>query len=105
MRGLCLVICLLFPVMGLAADDWRTFTDVDGRQMVAKILRVEATLVVVEIKANGHQVPIDFEKLSVADVAYLKDHKEAAKTAKTDPTPGCQALVSAHPAGNPGRDS
>jgi hypothetical protein len=87
MRGLCLVICLLFPVMGLAADDWRTFTDVDGRQMVAKILRVEATFVVVEIKANGHQVPIDFEKLSVADVAYLKDHKEAAKTAKTDPTP------------------
>jgi len=74
---------LLLPVLGWAADEWRTFTDVDGRKMVAKILRVETDFVVVELKANGHQVPIDFEKLSASDVAFLRAYEAPADKARS----------------------
>ena len=51
--------------------------------MVAKILRVEAGFVVVELKADGRQIPIDFEKLSESDVALLQKYRADAKAAKS----------------------
>jgi hypothetical protein len=84
MRSRLCGVLILIPVLGTAADEWRTFTDLDGRAMVAKVLRVESDSVVVELKANGHQVPIDFEKLSAADVVFLKQHKEVTTSARPD---------------------
>lgn len=44
--------------------------------MEAKILRVEADFVLVELKSNGKQLPIDFEKLSEKDVEFLHNYDE-----------------------------
>ena len=86
MRSLLFGWLLLIPGLCHAADTWRTFTDDKGRKMIAKILHVEASFVVVELKADGRQIPLDFEKLSEADVAFLQKYKSAANTAKpTDP--------------------
>ncbi len=57
------------PLRG--ADNWHTFTDVRGRKLEAKILRVEKDHVVVELKSNGRQIPLDFENLSEEDNEFL----------------------------------
>lgn len=91
MRSLLFGWFLLIPGLCHAADPWRTFTDERGRKMVAKILRVEADFVVVELKADGRQIPIDFEKLSEADVAFLQKYRSEANTAKpADPATDAQ---------------
>ncbi len=72
---------LLVPLLAGAADEWRTFTDVGGRTMQAKILRVEGDKVIVELRANGKQLPISFEKLSKEDVEFLREYKGPAADA------------------------
>ena len=46
--------------------------------MEAKILRVESDFVLVELKSNGKQLPIDFDKLSEKDVEFLQNYDEDA---------------------------
>ena len=58
--------------------NWHTFTDVNGRTMEARIIRVESDFVVVELKSNGKQLPIDFEKLSEKDVEFLGNYDDPA---------------------------
>jgi hypothetical protein len=100
MRILLIGWFLLVPALCHAADAWRTFTDDKGRKMVAKILHVEASFVVVELKADGRQIPIDFEKLSEADVAFLRKYKPDAST--TEPTdPQDEAADAPGPEGEP----
>ncbi len=74
----------MVPLLGRAAEAWRTFTDTNGRQMVARIVRVEAERVVVELKANGQQVPLELAKLSPVDVLVVMQYKEAAPAAKPE---------------------
>lgn len=73
------------PLLGSAADDWRTFTDTSGRQMVARIVSVEADRVVVELKSNGRQVPLELDKLSPVDVLVVMQHKAAPVITKAEP--------------------
>jgi len=56
MRNLLLGASCLIPTPCRAGDEWRKFTDISGRQMVAKVVRVEADVVVVELKSSGEQV-------------------------------------------------
>ena len=67
-----------------AGDEWRTFTDISGRRMVAKVLRVEAEHVVVELKSSGEQVSIRINKLSVGDMLFVLEHKATGGTVKPD---------------------
>jgi hypothetical protein len=49
--------------------------------MQAKILRVTGDAVVVELRANGKQMPISFDLLSKEDVDFLRDYKSPEATA------------------------
>ena len=75
----------MVPLLGRAADDWRTFTDASGRQMVARIVSVEAGRVIVELKSNGRQVPLALDKLSPVDVLVVMQHKAAPVVTKPEP--------------------
>lgn len=81
------VAWLFAPPALRAADDWHTFTAADGRRMEAKILRVEHDFVLVELKKDRRQIPIDFDMLSEADVAFLRDYNFRKRQAPS-PTPG-----------------
>lgn len=62
---------LLIPWQCRAADEWHTFTATDGRTMVAKVLDVESTFALVELKASGKRVPLNFRSLTEADQEFL----------------------------------
>lgn len=76
MRWFVPLVCFLLPLAGRAADSWHTFTDVHGRKLEAKVLQVEGDFAIVELKSNGRQLPIEFEKLSEEDVEYLENWEE-----------------------------
>lgn len=87
MKFLLLCGLILLPTSVRSADAWRTFTDVKGRKIEAKVIRVESDFVLVELKANGKQLPIDFENLSEEDVEYLNDYDDSPSNAETsDPS-------------------
>lgn len=81
---------LFIPLLGFSAEEWRSFTSIDGRKMEARIVTVKADSVVVDLKSNLSQVTIDFKKLSKEDVKFLKKHGQGAATspeAAADGTP------------------
>ncbi len=89
----------MIPIPCRAADDWHTFTDLSGRRMVGKVLRVDAEVVVVELKGNSQQVSIPFDKLSPGDVMYALQHSDGpTPAAKPQPAPDATAPA-ATPAG------
>ena len=69
---------VFIPLLGSAAEEWRTFTSSDGRKMEARIVSVKADSVVVDLKSNLSQIMIDFKKLSKEDVEFLKQHGAGA---------------------------
>jgi len=48
------------------------FTDTQGRLLDAKILKVDSDSVLVQLKESGNRLKLDFNKLSEADVEFLK---------------------------------
>jgi hypothetical protein len=64
------------PSLRCSAETWHTFTDFMGRKLEAKILRVDFDFVVVELKASGKQLPLDFDKLSDEDLDYIARYEE-----------------------------
>ena len=76
----CLGAWCLIATPCRAADAWRTFTDTSGRRMVAKILKVEAEQVILELKANGEHVTIAMDKLSASDAVFVLQHSGAEGT-------------------------
>ena len=78
-RTVCLSALLALPSTATATS-WRTFTDVRGRKLEAKVLRVESDHVVVELKSNGKQLPLDFENLSDEDNEFLRNYDDDAGT-------------------------
>lgn len=97
MKTLVCGLLVLVAWPAFAADAWRTFTSSDGRKMEAKILRVEYDFVMLELKKDGRQIPVEFDKLSDADVAFLRAYKEA----KATPAPSDSGDENA---GDPGAD-
>lgn len=87
------------PLSG--ADKWRTFTDIKGRKMEAKILRVENDFVVVELKASGKQLPVEFDKLSEEDVEFLKNYDDSEDSADPGDTSDAADDDEAPPGGEP----
>ena len=78
----------MIPMPSRAADDWHTFTDLSGRRMVAKVLRVDNEVLVAELKSNGQQVSIAFDKLSPGDVMFALQHSSGTPPeVKPEPTP------------------
>jgi hypothetical protein len=71
MRFLLLCGLILLQTSAGSADAWRTFTDIKGRKVEAKVIRVESDSVLVELQANGKQLPIELKKLSQEDVEFL----------------------------------
>ena len=86
MRWLIPAIFFLTPLSGHAGDVWHTFTDVMGRKLEAKVLRVESDLAIVEIKSNGKQVPLEFNRLSAQDVKFLEDYEVPEDPAENLPS-------------------
>jgi hypothetical protein len=54
----------------VAADEWREFTSPLGRKIVAKVLRVENEVVMLE-RRDGRQFALEFKELSEEDVEWL----------------------------------
>jgi len=84
---------LLASGLGQAANEWHTFTSTDGRKTEARILSVESTFALVELKANGRHVPVNFRTLTNADQEFLKNYRTGSgatpsKGATPEPTPG-----------------
>jgi hypothetical protein len=100
MRLLFLLLLLSCAARLHAADAWHTFTDIRGRKLEAKILRIESDHVVVELKSNGRQIPLDFENLSDEDNEFLKNH-DSDVTPQPASAGGVEASDSAVPDGDP----
>ncbi len=76
-----LMLAFSLPLALHAADAWHTFTDTKGRKMQAKILDVGNDFVLVELKANGKQLPINFDNLSEEDLEFLDGYEAAPSSA------------------------
>ncbi len=72
MRRLLLLLGWWVPVLAMAAADTYRFTDTQGRVLDAKILKVNSDSALVQIKESGVKLKLDFNKLSAADVEFLK---------------------------------
>lgn len=64
---MCLSVCLAY---GAPSSEFRTFTDVKGRQMEAKITRVSGEDVYIE-RSDGLNSKVDISVFSEADQAYI----------------------------------
>jgi hypothetical protein len=84
MRSLLCGTFLLMPMAGDAADVWHTFTNLNGRKLVAKVLSVESDSVVVEIKADGRQIALDLDQLSDGDVDFVNRFEHPAEPTNPD---------------------
>ena len=95
---LSFALIFLTPAVGSAAS-WRTFTDIKGRKIEAKVIRVESDFVVVELKTNGKQLPIDLENLSEEDVEYLNHYDDSPAEGETaeSTNPDDEALPDGEP--------
>lgn len=84
LRSLPLAYFALMP-FAHAADEWHTFTDMRGRQTVAKIQSVGHDFAILVIKASGAQYSMKFDDLDEDDVEYIKkyDASKPAPEAKT----------------------
>lgn len=99
MRKLLWAMMVMVPVPGLAAGEWRTFTSVDDRQIVAKIVKIEGNRVVVELQADGRQLPIDFAQLSQEDIEYINDAR-MREVREVPDVPPAAAAAAGGPAAN-----
>jgi len=72
----------MIPALGLAADDWHTFTGVNGREMVAKVLSVEGNAVMIERKEDGRRLMIELGNLSQKDLMFLRGGGKLPDSAK-----------------------
>lgn len=88
MRWLIPAILFLTPLSGHASNVWHTFTDVMGRKLEAKVMRVEGDFALVELKSSGKQLPLEFDKLSDEDVEFLNHYEAPVETADKTPSAG-----------------
>lgn len=58
----------------IAEDQWREFTSIDGRTLVAKVLNVTSNAVTLQRK-TGQQFALELEKLTEEDQKWLKSWK------------------------------
>ena len=56
----------------VTTQETHRFTDTQGRVLDAKILKVDADSALVQVRETGNKVKLDFNKLSEADVEFLK---------------------------------
>jgi hypothetical protein len=82
MRRLLLGLSAIIPVWGFAADEWHTFTGLNGREVVAKVLRVDDSSALIERKTDGRQLSVEFKQLSEKDVTFLKTRGQSPESAK-----------------------
>ena len=75
-------IFVIVPALGFAADDWHSFTGVNGREMVAKVLSVDGNSVMLERKEDGRRLMIELSNLSQKDLAFLTGGGKSAEPAK-----------------------
>jgi hypothetical protein len=96
-RLLTCALLFLLSSPAFATDAWRTFTDARGRKMEAKIIRVESEFVLVEVKSNGKQLPINLEDLSEEDVDFLSRYEADLPATSTSANTGDDELPEGEP--------
>ncbi len=72
----CLVTLLLcgYPFNTAVADELRTWTDVQGRTLTARLLQVDATKATIEIeRADGAHFTLPLARLSYADQQFVQN--------------------------------
>lgn len=86
MRHFVLFLALLLPTLGASETSYYTFTDLKGRKLMGKILRVDGGSVIVELKGTSRETPILIDTLCADDVTYLKIAWKTASKVPTEPT-------------------
>ncbi len=76
----------LFVLSLCQADDLRTWTDVQARQVEATLLRINDQAVILKLK-DGREIPYPLTKLSEADRKYVEENRALIPTQKALPTP------------------
>jgi hypothetical protein len=99
MKRLLLALPAIIPVWVLAAEEWHTFTGLNGRELVGKVLRVTDNSVFIERKTDGRELMVELKQLSEKDVTFLKTGGKSAASAK----PGAPADA-ANPPGKSASD-
>jgi len=85
---------LLVPVLLCPADAY-TFTDVKGRKLTGKILKVEGGIVTLELKPSANPISISIDTLCAEDKSYLNIAWGTPTTVKpADPAPSPEPTAS-----------
>ena len=72
-----LLLALLLAAAPLNAQDFRTFTNLAGKSLQARVVKLDSGQVTIAL-ADGREFVLPVASLSAADQAYLKDWKPAA---------------------------
>ena len=90
---LFLGVFVMIPALGLAADEWHVFTGVNGREMMAKVLSVDANAVMIERKEDGRRLMIELGNLSQKDLAFLNGGGKSPDPAKPGAVSGARPVL------------
>jgi len=95
-RLVCLVTLLLcgYPFSTAVADSLRTWTDVQGRAINARLLHIDSSKATIEIeRADGVRFTLPLSRLSFADQQFIQNHEPTVDGTASASPPASEAVA------------